>query len=127
MKDDMSNSGFVYGSLIYQHNKHPRIQHLDTLAFTSCLKGTEGKFTGLVDMNGVDIYEGDIISARRIGANYPTKWVVVFNDDEAFRMRWEGRYLRKESSFYDEKVDVLKHNIFEVIGNIHEHPNLLKS
>lgn len=69
--------------------------------------------TGLTDKNGVDVFESDIIEYK--GA----KGVVYYDNDIAmFMVRFE--YLRSNYSF--DSVD----EEFEVIGNIHEHPNLLK-
>lgn len=81
------------------------------------------QYTGLKDKNGKEIYEGDIVLAHGNTANFPLKYVIVFNDKCAFKMRWEGR--QDESSFYDEDISENGYKIFKVIGNIYENPELL--
>ena len=79
---------------------------------------TVGQFTGLVDKNGVEIYEGDIIGNKEIGCGYE-----IFYDKEiaSFRMRGSEEF---------ENFRINKHWIKEykreVIGNIHDNPELLK-
>ena len=86
---------------------------------------TTGQFTGLTDHNGKEIYEGDIITF------YPKYPRVVIWD----KMCWA---LMPTEYFHDEMFWVmnLQHpgidwweefaNEFEVIGNIHDNPELLK-
>ena len=66
LKDDASNCTFVYGQLVYDAVGTPRITHNDIsnkgLTFNTCLKGTEGMYTGFQDMGGNKIFDGDILS-----------------------------------------------------------------
>jgi len=48
---------YVYGSLLYQKGK-PVIQTRNG-KLVPCQKGTESQFTGILDKNGVEIYDRD--------------------------------------------------------------------
>jgi len=65
LRDDMSNPNWVFGNLVYGENKTPRIQQIDgKFFFTTCIPGTEGRFTDLKDSFGTDIFEGDILTIK---------------------------------------------------------------
>ena len=90
------------------------------------------QFTGLQDKSGADIYEGDIFLLHR-GDGYHaydvddpniSLRVVGFSDDDAcFGLFWVN--MEKQTS----GLTFCKANAascFEVIGNIHENPELLE-
>lgn len=70
------------------------------------------QWTGLTDKNGVEIYEGDIIR------NWQGGWNVVVYKAPSF----EATVSADQSSMYS--LDWWQ--TVEVIGNIHENPELLK-
>ena len=89
------------------------------------------QFTGLLDKNGKEIYEGDILLEKncRVWREYTkddgTKWSKMTNKTED----------RLYQVFYDEKTCQFTtnrgwlwtlSNLTEVIGNIYENPELLK-
>lgn len=106
------------GAIIYQ--TEPRIEkfpvHGDTV----------GQYTGLTDKNGRKIFEGDIVNLKGNPA-YPSWGIVDYNalivySDGAFSAidGTEENHGSRRYNFTRAELDV------EVIGNIHDHPELLK-
>jgi len=92
---------------------------LDGIFHNGDYVGKEGivlmQYTGLKDRHGQEIYEGDILRDDEMGLN------VVRWEDGSFwlEMFYEGgQSLMEHLSDYNE--------VCEVIGNIYEHPHLLK-
>lgn len=80
---------------------------------------TIGQYTGLTDKNGTKIFEGDILSAH-LDDGYPeneTMLEVVWHNNG-----WYG----KNGKFFDD-FDNGFEKYFEVIGNIHDNPELLQN
>ena len=98
-------------------------------------KETIGQFTGLLDKNGKEIYEGDIVIADDNGECFPEELNEKTDEYEPsgkYIIKWEeegagfslnpvdGSELQLEwSPFYG-------YATFEVIGNIYENKDLLK-
>lgn len=91
---------------------------------------TVGQYTGLRDKNSKEIYEGDIVEAEageiftvKYGEHATSEW----NDN------WElGFYVKSNSEeeiSRDIRTDIIfwvKYRKLEVIGNIHDNPELLE-
>lgn len=110
LKDDMSNCIFMYGQLVYDAIGQPRITEIDSsgkgLTFHTCLKGTEGQFTGLLDKHGKEIYCGDLV--KHEAWNYPFE--VVFDQQKArFVCKLKGGL-----------TQYIANDKLEIIGNIHQ-------
>lgn len=81
---------------------------------------TIGQFTGLHDKNGKEIYEGDIIKSSRGTIHY-----IVYDNDLACFKAVVARYNPLGEYSTLSKGWIVNFNK-EVIGNIHDNPELLK-
>ena len=80
---------------------------------------TVGQFTGLRDSHGRDIYDGDII--KIVGSN-EAKHVAYSDKEAAFGIQYS------DGDFFAFAFDIsgISEDCYEVIGNIHDNPELLK-
>lgn len=102
---------WVVGDL---HLRSP-FAHIHTGLGTKCKidPNTVGQFTGLKDKNTKDIYEGDIVIRHGRGVAKDSRGVVLYQSGQFV--------ISMLCPLYYDIQDI------EVIGNIHDNPELLKS
>ena len=83
---------------------------------------TVGQYTGLTDKNGKLIFEGDIVDIltenEEIG--------IVAYDDGGFLVKADSGFLVNADAFCVDFHSYINGTDLEVIGNIHDNPELLK-
>ena len=80
---------------------------------------TVGQFTGLLDKNGKEIYEGDVIIEKLRRARKDGERLVICFDG----FEWQGKNANGATTSLSL---LLEYHTIEVIGNIHDNPELLK-
>ena len=78
------------------------------------------QFTGLLDRNGKEIYEGDIVSEK-----YTNEETSGEGDAD---FRWEIKWDNEQGMYCDDEEETIASVLdrIEVIGNIYENEELLK-
>ena len=112
------NGEWIYGDLVHwwgRHNTKPDIQIYNNVQRFKVIPETVGQYTGLTDKNGKKIFEGDIVYSPYEDENTVIEWddddamfTIVYDDICTDFSHYWGRYL-------------------EVIGNIHDNPELIGS
>lgn len=91
---------------------------------------TVGQYTGLCDKTGKKIFEGDIVESRASEVKEDWKiWQVGF-EDGCFVFDSVRKSIKSRRKFKHEQnmlcVDEIKFYGLEVIGNIHDNPDLMR-
>jgi len=121
-KIDDYDHKWVYGSLLSGgclEDKVVRILDNETGDEENVIPETVGQFTGLTDKNGKKIFEGDIANCVEFNCCGKIDW----NSEEAgfyFSVLLDGGSYEEEF-IYDYSDEL------EIIGNIYDNPEMLKS
>lgn len=118
---------------VYIGHKVPNARRQGAMKWVPVNPETVGQYTGLCDKAGKEIYEGDIITADYYpfySDGKPNYIAVVEWDDCGFGAWFE---LHKDSTSRGISVgcpvmdfDSESASAFEIIGNIHDNPDMLK-
>lgn len=110
------SNDWLYGFLTYiderkTHSNFYSISEKGNIDLTQVDEYTVGQYTGLLDENGVKIFEGDIVK-------YDDDYGVVFydTDDGRFAIRFNG---------YIEGFFNMPSTMCEVYGNIYDNPSMV--
>lgn len=107
---DLTNGMWYYGYYIQTKGEHKIITDD---GFVFIVPETIGQFTGLIDKNGNEVFVGDIATDGL------SLYTVEFSEEScSFVWHIHGSY----NTYHFEKTDTEE---MEIIGNIHDNPELL--
>ena len=114
------NEQMVYGYYLVLNSTEPLHIIVDHEGqYHLVAPATVGQYTGLTDKNGKKIFEGDICRNTKT--------------DEIVSVKWHGTMAgfvwskRKENSYNSDFGELFRaHDKYEVIGNVHDNPELLE-
>lgn len=120
---------WCYGGLIQSANDFYISIGIDKGFMCAFVKPeTIGQYTGLTDKNGKKIFEGDIVTYDDAEADYEGYHDNVFlNCGEVGISAWDGIYFTNRQTV--EMSDLYESETMvdcEIIGNIHDNPELLE-
>ena len=114
-------SNWVYGGIFPQngdgdfaiiYQQEPTVEKYPVYA------DTVGQYTGLTDMNGTKIFEGDIVKDEQSGYEYVIKW---FSEYACFALANKKGHMEYDVDEFEMLV-----NDLIVVSNIHDNPELLE-
>lgn len=141
---DIETGEWLYGDLIQRMGYMPSVmfpyESNGKVHYSECAvkRETVGQLTGLLDKNGDEIYEGDIVRNKEVGG-YELEYLGVvkyYEEGCCFGIDVTTTSLTGaelilfspgENSFNDGYCTVTYTNEYEVLGNIHDNPEILKN
>lgn len=118
------DGAWVYGHYFRDgaHNEIARIRQSDGKV-SSVTPSTVGQYTGVKDVNGTEIYEGDILQSKRDNVK-GVHLVIWYKNGFQIEFRFRRSYRGEE---YEDKNHLpICPDRYEVIGNKFDNPKLLE-
>lgn len=117
----VDNGEWVYGSLIEDKYIVGKVvdweeDYFNTEFWWKVIPETVGQFTGLLDKNDKEIYEGDIVRDRW------NSYTPIYQN--AIYMAYNAEKIN--DLYVSTQFNIIWRNGCEVIGNIHDNPELLE-
>lgn len=122
----LDNGEWVYGLLCRVGDTYANIRRMDTGVLYSVFTNTIGQFTGLTDKNGRKIFEGDIIHLEYSQMFFGGEYCGEYTAEVSYE---EGCFITDGINNGDEIETPLSgfdNDEVEIIGNIHDNPELLE-
>lgn len=127
---DVDRKEWVYGGYsLYPHIRFPctpTIYEVDSGCWhpVEVIPDTVGQYTGREDKNGQKIFEGDIIAAVLPDSKYQRRFEWPLMHVEF----WKGSFFlaTEHGSMFSALSGFSPYVTFEVVGNIHDNPEMLK-
>lgn len=119
-RTNYKNGDWVYGLITKLHDEEfpilpAEMTNTDGISGIDVNYKTIGQYTGLKDMHGKKIFEGDILRFP-----YPST-------QNIYSVMWSGgSFVRKDPDGYYLSLNALNCDEYEVIGNIYDNPELLE-
>jgi uncharacterized phage protein (TIGR01671 family) len=124
----VDNSEWVYGDLTGGDTIHTKAPWVDSGTYEwwgyEVIEESIGQYTGLKDKNRKKIFEGDVVQITDVslGEPYTSSSEIIWGQKGSWHP--SGTYCENLSEYI---TSISGKNNSTVIGNIHEHPELLKS
>ena len=120
------NGEWIEGNYIFWNKKHCIYDGI----YYEVLPETIGQYTGLCDKNGKRIFEGDILKIAKVSDSIGTYYFPPLNYPVNVVVTWDMCAWMWETLCEDKRYigfpEAWCHYECEIIGNIHDNPELLK-
>ena len=124
------NIEWVYGDLRHLNDGRVAIRKDGEIYPYEVIPETVGQYTGLIDKNGKEIFEGDIVKCLDMINEIEFISVVEFgNPNGTYSWGWQLKHIKGDKPNFDILLWVEMEEIgayIEVIGNIHDNPELMR-